>query len=211
MAKKLVIDIKAPNMRTLALTIEGTELYVQHKFSSKVRTEMEEKHKAGSTAKTTRAREKKDFTALYNEAMHLSADGWHGLPAAAFRKAMISACRLVGFQMTLAKLAVFIQADGHSDDGTALVKITKGKPYERHDPVRNDNGSPDIRSRPAWNPGWRATLRIRYDADIFTDAHIVNLLARVGEQVGIGEGRPDSKDSAGMDWGKFRILGQGEK
>jgi len=33
------------------------------------------------------------------------------------------------------------------------------------------------------------------------------LLARVGMQVGIGEGRPDSKNSAGMGWGLFEVVG----
>jgi hypothetical protein len=30
-------------------------------------------------------------------------------------------------------------------------------------------------------------------------------IARVGQQVGICEGRPDSKNSAGMGWGLFDI------
>jgi hypothetical protein len=33
----------------------------------------------------------------------------------------------------------------------------------------------------------------------------MNLLARVGMQVGIGEGRPDSRESAGIGFGLFRI------
>ena len=34
---------------------------------------------------------------------------------------------------------------------------------------------------------------------------VTNLLMRVGQQVGIGEGRPDSKNSAGMGWGTFNV------
>lgn len=34
---------------------------------------------------------------------------------------------------------------------------------------------------------------------------VANLMNRVGAQVGIGEGRPDSKNSAGMGWGLFSI------
>lgn len=49
-------------------------------------------------------------------------------------------------------------------------------------------------------------LRIRFDADLFTKTDIVNLIMRVGAQVGIGEGRPDSKDSAGMGFGLFEII-----
>ena len=52
---------------------------------------------------------------------------------------------------------------------------------------------------------WKAKIRIRFDADQFSTQDITNLLARAGEQVGIGEGRPDSKNSAGMGWGCFRI------
>jgi hypothetical protein len=33
-----------------------------------------------------------------------------------------------------------------------------------------------------------------------------NLISRVGEQVGIGAGRPDSKMSAGQGWGTFRLI-----
>jgi hypothetical protein len=34
---------------------------------------------------------------------------------------------------------------------------------------------------------------------------VTNLMQRVGLQVGIGEGRPDSRESAGLGWGTFAI------
>jgi hypothetical protein len=40
---------------------------------------------------------------------------------------------------------------------------------------------------------------------MFSLDDISNLLMRVGLQVGLGEGRPDSKKSAGMGWGTFEI------
>ena len=70
--------------------------------------------------------------------------------------------------------------------------------------VRNATGVVDIRSRPMWDE-WEADVRIRFDADQFSLTDITNLLSRVGAQVGIGEGRPDSKSSAGMGWGMFRL------
>ena len=33
-----------------------------------------------------------------------------------------------------------------------------------------------------------------------------NLIARVGMQVGVGEGRPDSKQSAGLGFGLFDVV-----
>lgn len=212
MAKKEVVEISPPDIRTIEVVIEGTAPYVQNKFSAKARQMMRDKQEAGSTANVTRkAREAKDFDECYQQAKHIARDPdgteWCGIPAPSFRKALISACRTIGFTMTLAKLAVFCEADGFDyDDGTPLVRITKGEPFKHEALVRNDSGVADIRARPMWNPGWRATLRLNYDADIMTQANIVNLLARAGMQVGIGEGRPDSKDSAGMGWGTFRIL-----
>jgi hypothetical protein len=47
---------------------------------------------------------------------------------------------------------------------------------------------------------------VSFDADQFALGDIGNLLVRVGMQVGIGEGRPDSKKSAGMGWGLFEVV-----
>jgi hypothetical protein len=52
---------------------------------------------------------------------------------------------------------------------------------------------------------WHAFVRVRHDSDMFSAADITNLMVRVGMQVGIGEGRPDSKNSAGMGWGTFDL------
>ena len=161
---------------------------------------------AGSTAKSKKNREAKDFEALYEGARHVSDDGWDGIHAAAFRNAAISACRAAGFVMTKAKLALFVEADGFDrDDRTPLVRITKGEPEMVISPCRNSSGVIDLRPRPTYFP-WGATLRIRYDAGMLTDCDVANLMARVGMQVGVGEGRPDSKQSAGLGNGLFAIL-----
>ena len=55
-------------------------------------------------------------------------------------------------------------------------------------------------------PGWEAKVTIRWDSEQFSGADIANLLRRVGEQVGLLEGRPDSRQSAGMGWGLFEIV-----
>jgi len=53
---------------------------------------------------------------------------------------------------------------------------------------------------------WAAKLRVKYDQDQFSTQDIFNLISRVGAQVGIGAGRPDSKASAGMGFGTFEIV-----
>lgn len=207
--KETAVQIKPPNYQTAVLRIKGTAPYVQHKFSAKAREIMRAKQEAGSTGKKGTKKEPKDFKAYYEGAMHKFADGSCGIPAPAFRAAAVSACRLVGFKMTLAKLAIFVEADGFdADDGTPLVKITKGKPHYHEAAVRLETGVVDIRPRPMWDAGWEADLRIRFDADVFTLMDVANLMARVGGQVGIGEGRPGSKESCGQGWGLFSV---GEK
>ena len=118
---------------------------------------------------------------------------------------MISACRLVGFKMTLAKLSTFVEADGYDkQDGIPLVRIYgDSHVYTAH--TRNATGVVDIRSRPMYSE-WACKLRVRYDLDQFKTGDVLNLVSRCGLQVGIGAGRPDSKASAGCGFGLFQVV-----
>ena len=162
------VTIKAPNLQVAKFLLVGDAPLVQNRFPEEAKNKIMETQAAGSTAKKGK-REAKDFDASCLSMLHQSADGkWPGLPATAFRAGIISACRLVGFPMTRAKLSIFIIADGYGKDGSPLVKISKGK-WHRHDAyVKNSTGVCDIRSRPMFDPGWEATVTIRFDADQFT-------------------------------------------
>lgn len=196
--------ITAPKFGEIVFKIVGTAPYVSAKFPEKARQMMKAKHEAGSTAKGKKAREARDFNADYLASIHFDEDGKPGIPASAFRCAMISACRLVGFKMTLAKLSTFVIADGFdATEGTPLVHII-GKHEQNISSVRNATGVCDLRARAMWRK-WSASVRVRYDMDQFTASDVANLMARVGAQVGIGEGRPDSRESAGVGWGTFEL------
>lgn len=198
------VQITAPKIETAEFKLVGTAPYVQLRFSEKAMNTMAEKMMLGSQAGKKRAKEARDFDEDFRQAMHYSEEGWNGIPAGALRAGMISACRLVGFKMTLAKLSVFVQADGFDRiDDVPLIKIDADpQPHRMH--VRNATGVADLRVRAMFWP-WSANLRICYDAGQFSTTDVANLLLRVGSQVGIGEGRPDSKSSAGMGWGTFSI------
>lgn len=202
------VQIKAPNIKTAVFRIIGTAPLVQARFANKADIMLTQQ--AGSQAKSKKKREPKDFEKLCDDSVHYSREGWIGIPASAIRSGSISACRLVGFKMTLAKMSIFVEADGYDrEEGTPLVKLIAGdyKKVDLH--VRNATGVVDIRSRPMWDE-WEADVRIRFDADQFSLADVTNLLSRVGMQVGIGEGRPDSKNSAGMGWGTFRLADEAD-
>jgi hypothetical protein len=190
-------------------TIEGTAPLVVHRFSQKAKNMMLNTMKEGSTAKKGKKREPLDEKATFNESRYISPEGWDGFNVAGIRCALISACRLVGFKMTIAKLSVFVEADGRDklEPQFGLIRILNAKPVMQQDIARVETGQAYVCIRAAYHD-WKAKIRIRFDADQFTVANISNLLSRVGEQVGIGEGRPDSKNSCGMGWGVFRIINE---
>ena len=199
------VAISAPKFGRAQFEIHGTEVLVIHRFSAKTKNQMKLKMETGKAASSKKNREAKDTDELFEEARYRSKEGWDGFHAGALRNAMISACRLVGFKITLAKLSIFVEADGH--DGTEpqipLIRI-EGEPVKQEDMARVETGQPYVTVRAAYHD-WKAKVRIRWDMDQFTLADVTNLLSRVGMQVGIGEGRPDSKNSAGMGWGLFEI------
>lgn len=201
------VAIRAPNFQMATFRIVGTAPYVQARFSQKAIEQMKSKMVSGSRSRKGAPRAARDFDEDYKQAFHISTEGWHGIPASAFRNAMISACRVVGFKMTIGKLSVFVEKDGLDRvDAIPLIKI-EGEPEPFEMAVRNSTGVCDIRVRPMWKE-WAANVRIIFDADQFSATDVSNLLMRAGMQVGVGEGRPDSRSTAGMGWGTFTIANE---
>jgi hypothetical protein len=202
---KASVQIKPPDLRYAVFKIHGTAPLVIHRFSAKVREQMAKKMEEGKSAGSKKNREPKNSDDTFNEARYVSKQGWDGFHAAAIRNAMISACRLVNFKMTLAKMSIFVLADGYdkTEPQIPLIRI-HGKPTKQSDMARVETGQPYVTTRAAYHD-WSATVNIRFDADQFSLEDVTNLLSRVGMQVGIGEGRPDSKNSAGMGWGLFEL------
>ena len=204
-SKKELVQIPAPIFMVGEFEIKGAAPLVIHRFSAKTKAEMKLKQETGKAASSKKNREAKDSKDTYNEARYISKEGWDGFHAGAIRSALISACRLVGFKMTLAKLSVFVEADGwdEKEPQIPLIRIY-GDGIQQEDVARVANGNPYVTIRAAYHD-WKAKIKIRWDADQFTETDVTNLLMRVGLQVGIGEGRPDSKKSTGMGWGLFKI------
>lgn len=201
------ITITAPRMQVALFTCAGSAPLCINRFSVKAQETMKATQEAGQQAKSKKQREAKDFEGLFRAAAYRSAEGWYGVHATALRLGMIDACRLVGFKMTLAKMAVRVLQDGLDESsGTPLVRIYGGEPECDIRHVRNATGVVDLRARPLWRE-WTIKPRLQWDADQFTLTDVTNLLARVGLQIGIGEGRPYSKQSAGIGFGLFDVGG----
>lgn len=197
------VTIPPPNFQFAEFKLKGTAPLVVHRFSAKTKAQMKQKMEAGKSAGSKKNREAKNTDDTYNEARYISKDGWDGFHAGAIRAAMISACRLVNYKMTLAKLSIFVEPDGWdaTEPQIPLIHIL-AKPTKQEDMARVETGQPYVTVRAAYH-NWSAKVKIRWDADQFTVQDISNLLSRVGQQVGLCEGRPDSKNSVGMGWGLF--------
>ncbi len=205
--KQVNVQIKAPNFEKAVFEVVGTAPLVIHRFSAKTKNQMLQKAEAGKVSGSKKERFAQDSEKKFQEARYKSKEGWDGFHAGSIRAAMISACRLVGFKMTLAKMSVFVIADGYDaeEPQIPLIRII-GKAVRQDDMARVETGQPYVTIRAAYHD-WKAKITIRWDADQFSMTDVSNLLARVGQQVGIGEGRPDSKNSCGMGWGTFQIAG----
>ena len=202
--------IQAPKLQDAVFEIRGTAPLVIHRFSVKTKREIDEKNNAGKSSSSKKKREPINPDDVFNEARYVSQDGWDGFNASAIRAGMIDACRLISFKMTLAKMSVFVVQDGWDaqEPQIPLIRIY-GKAVRQDDMCRVATGQPYIAHRPVYNP-WSAKVHIRWDSDQFSVKDVAALLMRVGAQVGIGEGRPFSKNSGGMGWGTFEIVGDGK-
>jgi hypothetical protein len=203
--KREAVAIRPLRQQIMVFELQGTAPLKQLRFSQKAQNKMAETQAAGSQARSKRVREARKFEDDYAASMYRFEDGGYGINAGAFRNGMISACRTIGFKMTLAKLSIFIEADGYDAlDRTPLVRLY-GEPRQVIDHVRNANGVADLRVRACWDE-WRVVLRVRFDLEQFSVQDVFNLLVRTGAQVGIGEGRADSPNSAGTGNGFFEVL-----
>ena len=201
------LTIKPPNFQKVTFKIKGLPgvPLVIHRKSAKFKAEFLQKMEGQLKTQSKKNREPKDSDVTYEEARYRHKDGWDGFHAGAIRNALISACRLVNFKMTLAKMSIFINADGADalEPQIPLVRIY-GDPVRQDDWANVETGQPYVTIRAAFFD-WSANISIRWDGDQFTLADVTNLLSRVGLQVGLCEGRPDSKNSAGMGWGLFSV------
>lgn len=206
---KAPVKVDKPQMQVATFRIRGTAPLVVHRFSHKKKMEMLTKMEKGSAGE---AKKKKVHAALdkereFNDARYISPDGWDGFNVAAIRNALIDVCRVCDIKMTLAKMSVFVEPDGRDakEPQYGLVRILNSKPRLQEDVARVETGQPYVTIRPAYDD-WEADLKIKFDTRQFSLDDIGNLLTRVGLQVGLCEGRPFSKNSAGMGWGTFELV-----
>mgnify|MGYP001065305012 CR=1 FL=1 len=193
MAKK--VELKPINLQTIELDIIGVTELICHNWSEKTKRQMLDRQ----MGKANVTKEPKDPEADYQSSFYRMPDGSPGFPAAAFKAAIVGACRQLGDKnLPMTKVKVAVRVNGE------LVPIY-GEPYMRQDMVKLETGVPDIRFRAAF-PKWETRLSITYNANVLSAEMLVNLtnLAGMG---GVGEWRPSAPKSATGSFGCFRVKG----
>lgn len=183
------IAIPPIDVRQMEVTLIGDSPLICHRWSEKAKKEMLDKQmKKAKTAKVA-----KDPVADFKASLYEHPEGGYGFPCVAFKSAAVGACRFSdGVKMTEARGAFHVVGE--------LAKIV-GEPAMREDMVRIGMGTADIRHRGEFKT-WRVTLRISYNASVFSPEQIINLLNLAGFGVGIGEWRPERDGS----YGRFHVM-----
>lgn len=189
------------DVREAIIPIVGDTPLVVHRWSEKAKRQIEERQ----TRRARSPREPKDPQYEFEQSLYRLPDGSYGLPAIAFKKAAVAACRYIpGVPMTFARGAFYVV--GEPTPEGELVRI-HGEPRLRQDMVRVDDGTADIRYRAEF-PEWSAELLVRFNAGVISLEQIVQLLQYAGFHVGVGENRPER--SGGQN-GLFHVVGVGEE
>lgn len=200
------IIIPAPNIDVLSIPIVGTSPLVVHSWSQKAKQKMLD----DQMGKPKIGREPRNPDQDYLDSRYINEDGgWDGVPAVAFKAAMVGATRVLeskSLPMTLAKRLFFVEADGYNIGNTSGLVRIYGEPVMREDTVRLQSGVADLRYRAQYYP-WRAVLRVRYVANVISAEQVANLVQLAGITDGVCEWRPSSPKSATGTYGLWQIEG----
>lgn len=203
-AKKQTTGIELPKLdiRLMEVTVIGDSPLIVHAWSEKAKREMLDKQ----MKKAKGAKAAKDPVADFQSSLYRMADGGYGFPSVGFKSAAVTAITSVGGMTKVAARQAFhilgedVDVAGAFDGTKArqnLVRIDGGEPSMREDTVRIGMGTADLRYRGEF-ADWSARLLVRYNANVLSEAQILNIINVAGFAVGVGEWRPERDGGHGM-------------
>jgi len=190
------VKLERIERRIVEVGIAGVSPLIPHKWSEKAKRLMREAQ-SGTAVKAKRDPKSPEEEA--EAALYRLPDGTPGMPATAFKAAVIGAVRMFqGITLVQAKSAIFVLGEGQDQ----LVRID-GEMEMREDMPRNANGNADLRYRFAFFP-WRAVLRVQYLSTLIDEASAVALIDAAGDG-GVGDWRPSAPKSHTGMFGRFQV------
>lgn len=211
--KPIRLLIPKLNAKLMEVKIHGITPLICRAWDDKTKQQLADKAKGEKKAKS---RDNVVPAEVFNAARYISTEGWDGVPASAFKAALVDAVACLDipkteFSMTLAKKSFFIMADGIDKAGGAdLVRIYSDKPEMLERMLRTTTGMPYMSYRPLYRD-WYAILRVEYNATRIDPQGVLNLLANAGYYVGVGEHRPSAPESKTGSSGRWEVMDPTER
>lgn len=199
--KDVAVELPALKLGLMEVTLIGDSPLIVHAWSHKAKQEM-----LGKQMKQAKgAREAKDPKADYEASMYRLADGGHGFPSVAFKTAAVTAgTSVAGLTKIQARQAFHVIGEdvdvkGAFEGSISRINLARieGEPQMREDVTRVGMGVADLRYRAEF-PAWHTRVLVRYNANVLSEAQILNLLSTAGFAVGVGEWRPERDGQYGL-------------
>jgi hypothetical protein len=202
----------------LRVPIIGVSGLMTHAWSAKALKEIRDKQGGAARQKKLKKEPYKEFLdSLY---IFEGPPRWFGIPALAFKKSIVEACRFTGDVMTQTwgafhviedgvivraqPMDLNIPADGFDvvlESVQEVVRIYGDPPRLREDTVRvGPQKTADLRYR-GYFLNWACVIQLQYNKRVITPEQALNLIRNAGFSNGIGEWRPSRHGIMG----RFRI------
>lgn len=195
--KSVSVEVVEFSIRQVTIPIVGISPLIVHAWSEKSKRMISDKQAGKAKNKKHEIRDPQDD---YEQAKHISEDGWEGLPAAALKAAMIRGAKMVGMVMKDTQAAFFVNADCEK---TQLVRI-HGDSRMRTDMVRVGMGAADIRYRPEYLE-WYMELNIDFNEGLISIDQLHQIVKAAGYGNGLGEMRPEKGK---FNYGRFKLANE---
>jgi hypothetical protein len=207
--------IPSPKIVVATVPIVGISPLVTHPYPEKLLKQWQEERsrdaeveeKPAGKKGTKKALPPRNYEEEYRASLyHLDGGQGYGMPAIAFKRALVDACKLVGnIDPWTANMILFVHGP-HQSSGVACVKLI-GEPHVRRDTVKlqgqGRNKPPDNRFRAEFDP-WETELMIEFDSSFIKLKSVYNLIQRAGYHCGVGEMRPTAPFKPN-DFGRWRL------
>lgn len=180
-----LIELNRLQDKVVGISIVGTAGVIPHRWSEKARRMMPGHPESHGKVKERKGAKNPEEDA--DGCLYKLDDGRLGIPAAAFKSAIVGACRFFDKpSMVECKLLVYVEGEGIEQ----LIPIDFKEKVLREDIGRNANGSCELRYRYELM-GWSATLRARFISSCLSEDSVVALVDAAG-RLGVGDWRPSA-------------------
>ncbi len=192
------ITVADIGLSTLSVPIRGLTPLLPQKWTDAALTQMRTKQQGGKTAEV---KQPKDPLLNAHQSTYWVSDGVPGMPAGAFKSALISAVGLFrGLTKVGSKMMFMVEGQGPGN----LVPIIDATWEPREFQVRNATGVADLRYFNVIMP-WRAVLHVSFPPALIEASAVASLVDAAGKFAGVGGYRPSAPKVSSGTYGRWEI------